>query len=60
MSVHDRIEKFLRASHMPASTFGRRAVRDPRLVWDLRNGREPGRRITARIEAFLTQQAGGR
>ena len=53
MCVHRKIEKFLAASGMPACTFGRRAVRDPRLVADLRNGREPRQPMVARIEAFL-------
>jgi hypothetical protein len=38
---------------MPPTKFGRLAVRDPRLVHDLRRGREPGPRMVRRIEAFL-------
>lgn len=56
MPVLRKIEKFLRQTDMPPTRFGRLAVRDPRLVHDLRNGREPGARMTARIEAFLTAQ----
>ncbi len=56
MSVHRKIEKFLRATDMPPTKFGRLAVRDPRLVHDLRRGRELGPRISARIEAFLAAQ----
>lgn len=41
---------------MPATKFGRLAVRDPRLVHDLRRGRELGTRISARIDAFLAEQ----
>lgn len=55
MSVHWKIEKFLRRTQMPPTKFGRLAVRDPRLVFDLRRGREPGQAITARIEAFLAE-----
>ena len=40
MSVHRKIEKFLRRTNMPATKFGRLAIGDPRLVRDLRNGRE--------------------
>lgn len=47
------VEKFLRRTDMPETKFGRLAVRDPRLVRDLRNGREPRARTVARIEAFL-------
>jgi len=56
MSVHRRIEKFLRATDMPPTKFGRLAVSDPRLVQDLRRGREPGARMVARIDAFLARQ----
>lgn len=50
-----RIEKHLRATRMSASAFGRKAVGDPRLVFDLRHGRELGARITRRIETYLEQ-----
>ncbi len=50
-----RIEAFLRESAMPPSVFGRAAVRDPRLVADLRCGREPGRRIISRVEHFMNK-----
>jgi hypothetical protein len=58
--VLGKIEKFLRNRDMSASRFGRLAVRDPRLVHDLRNGREPGPKMAARIDAFLAahQEAG--
>ncbi|WP_169798332.1 hypothetical protein [Sphingomonas soli] len=55
MSVHWKIEKFLRRTQMPPTKFGRLAVRDPRLVHDLRRGREPGEAISARIEAFIAE-----
>src|SRR3546814_8071511 len=50
-----RIEAFLRESAMPPSVFGRAAVRDPRLVSDLRCGREPGHRIISRVEHFMNK-----
>lgn len=56
MSVHRKIEKFLRATDMPATKFGRLALGDPRLVGDLRNGRELRPGTEARIEAFLAAQ----
>lgn len=56
MPILRKIEHYLRASDMPPTRFGRLAINDPRLVRDLRNGREPGRRVTARIEAFLAAQ----
>ena len=48
-----RIEAFLKESAMPPSVFGRYAVRDPRLVSDLRSGRQPGRTIVCRVEHFM-------
>jgi hypothetical protein len=53
MSVLRKIELYLKETAMPPTRFGRLAVNDPRLVGDLRNGREPGVRLIARIEAFL-------
>lgn len=48
-----KVEKFLRRTGMSASTFGRLAAHDPRLVPDLRNGREPRMRMEKRIEHFM-------
>ena len=53
------IEKFLRRTGMPATKFGRLAVRDPRLVLDMRNGREPRRRMVIRVEHFMNKYAAG-
>jgi hypothetical protein len=53
MSTIWRIERFLRASGMPPTTFGRRAINDPQLLHDLRNGRELRARTAARIDAFI-------
>ena len=57
MSVHWKIEKFLKRTKMPPSKFGRLAAHDPRLVHDLRRGRELGDSLAARLEAFLAAQA---
>lgn len=54
-----KIERFLRETGMPPSVFGRRAVRDPRFVADLRRGREPGGKIEARVEHFMSTQREG-
>lgn len=48
-----RIERFLRETGMPCTTFGRLAVRDPRFVEDLRNGRTPRTRMERRVEHFM-------
>ena len=47
------IERFLRITGLPESKFGRLAVSDPRLVTDLRNGREPRKRMVQRVEQFM-------
>jgi len=57
MSVLRKIECFLRTSEMKETRFGRLVLNDPRLVRDLRAGREPGVRVVARIEAFLDERA---
>jgi hypothetical protein len=54
-SLLQRIEAFLKESAMPPSVFGRAAVRDPRLVSDLRGGREPGIRVICRAEHFMNK-----
>jgi hypothetical protein len=59
MAVLGKIERFLRQSEMPPTRFGRIAVNDPRLVGDLRRGREPGPSVVARVEATLERLAGG-
>lgn len=56
MSLLSRIDRYLRRTKMPPTKFGRCAVNDPRLIGDIRNGRQIGARVTARIEHYL---AGG-
>ena len=48
-----KIEVFLRRTGMAATVFGRAAVRDPRFVLDLRNGRTPRPRTEKRVEHFM-------
>ena len=48
-----RIERYLRSSGTRPTNFGRQALRDPRFVFDLRQGREPGPTVTRRVAAFL-------
>jgi len=54
-SLLQRIEIFLNETAMPPSVFGRAAVHDPRLVADLRGGREAGLRIQCRVEHFMNK-----
>ncbi|MGE4410288.1 MAG: hypothetical protein EP321_05565 [Sphingomonadales bacterium] len=53
MTMLRKIEKFLRNTGMAPTRFGRDAVRDPRLVFDMRNGREPTPRMVRRLEHFM-------
>lgn len=57
MSVLIKIDRYLRRTAMSATRFGRLAVRDPRLVHDLRRGRQPGPGMIARIDAFIDGSA---
>lgn len=56
MSLLGKIDQFLRTTEMPPTKFGRLSVNDPRLVGDLRRGREPGPAVTARVERFIASQ----
>jgi len=56
MNLLFEIDKFLRRSNMPPTRFGRLAVRDPRLVGDLRNGREPRPEMVQKVRAFIAAQ----
>lgn len=58
MELLPRIEAHLRESGTPVTRFGRRVAHDPRLVLDMRRGREPGASMRARIEAYLAQEDG--
>jgi len=50
-----RVERHLRRFDVPPARFGTQAVRDPRFVFDLRNGREPRQRTIERVEAYITR-----
>jgi hypothetical protein len=53
MPLLARIEAYLKRSRTSPTRFGREAARDPKLVHDLRCGREPRRTTIRRIEAYL-------
>lgn len=54
MCLMVKIDRYLRQNNMPPTTFGRRAINDPRLVEDMRRGRELRAETVARVEAFLS------
>lgn len=49
------INRFLRRTHMAETRFGRLAVKDPRLVHDLRRGRQPQPPMVARVRSFIAE-----
>ncbi len=53
MTMLRTVEKFLRQSGMAPTRFGREAVRDPRIVLDMRKGREPSERMCRRLSHFI-------
>ena len=55
MSDLNTIYGFLRDSGLPETKFGRLAVKDPRLVGDLRRGRRLGAPIRAKIAAYIAE-----
>ncbi len=56
MHLMRRIEHFLARAEMKPTRFGREAVGDPRLISDMRNGRELRDSTAARIIAWLDSQ----
>lgn len=56
MHLLTHVERYLRKSGVSATRLGREAVRDPRFVHDLRNGREPRASTTHRVLAWMDVQ----
>lgn len=52
------IETCLRVTNTPPSRFGRDAVKDPRLVHDLRRGRMPGAALERRVLSHIAERVG--
>lgn len=53
MTLLYAIETCLRRTKLPPSRFGRDAVKDPRLVHDLRRGRSPGPNVERRVREYI-------
>ena len=53
MQLLREVEKYLKITNVPPARFGRDVMRDPRFVFDLRNGREPRSRTEKRVRAYL-------
>lgn len=59
MTLLMTVERYLRVTAMTPSRFGREVAGDPRLVFDLRKGREPRPHMAARMTAFIALQPAG-
>jgi hypothetical protein len=57
MHINRRIERFLILYNYPASKFGRIVASDPRLVADIRRGRELRADMIAKADAFMDHYA---
>lgn len=55
MNLLTIIERHLRRSGTPPTRFGHEVMHDPRFVFDLRKGREPGKATVSRVLAYLAQ-----
>jgi hypothetical protein len=53
MEINRKIERFLRQYGVAPATFGRRVAGDPRLVRDMRRGRELRAPMAAKAEAYM-------
>lgn len=53
MSLLHEVETYLRRTATPPSRLGREAARDPRLVFDMRRGRQLRPETAARLRAAI-------
>jgi hypothetical protein len=55
MHINRLVERFLREHRLPPTKFGRLAARDPRLVFDMRMGREIRPEMEQILRKFMVQ-----
>lgn len=53
MHINRLVERFLREQDLPPTKFGRLAARDPRLVLDMRMGREIRPEMETKLRQFI-------
>lgn len=58
MQLLRRVECYLRRNRVSPTRFGREALRDPRFVLDLREGRRPRAATVRRVLAYLEAREG--
>jgi hypothetical protein len=59
MHINRLVERFLREQELPPTKFGRLAAQDPRLVLDMRMGREIRPEMEAKLRQFMAAHARG-
>ena len=59
MHINRLIERFLRETGLPPTKFGRLVARDPRLVRDIRLGREIRPAMESRLRNFILTHSNG-
>lgn len=53
MHINRLVERFLREQNLPPTKFGRLAAQDPRLVLDMRLGREIRPEMETKLRQFM-------
>lgn len=59
MHINRLVERFLREQELPPTKFGRLVAKDPRLVLDMRMGREIRPEMEAKLRQFMATHSGG-
>jgi hypothetical protein len=59
MHINRLVERFLREQELPPTKFGRLAARDPRLVLDMRMGREIRPEMESKLRQYIAAHSGG-
>lgn len=58
MHINRLVERFLRDNDLPPTKFGRLAAHDPRLVLDMRMGREIRPELEGKLRQFMATYSG--
>lgn len=53
MDIRRQVEKFMKEKGVAPTQLGRWAVRDPRIIFDMRNGRQIGTDMETRLRDFM-------
>ena len=59
MHINRLVERFLSDQKLPPTKFGRLAARDPRLVLDMRMGREIRPEMESKLRRFIAAHTSG-